>query len=62
MLDRTMCQASGLSASTSAGFSCRLTDRVGLAMDAYYALLTVRRFAGARRTVDALVDAGALLV
>jgi len=57
-----MYQGSGLSASTSAGLSCRLTDRVGLAMDAYYALPPVRRFAGARRTVDGLVNAGALPV
>jgi hypothetical protein len=61
-IDRTRLETSGVTPSTSAGFSTALSDRVALAVDAYYVPLTVRRSAGAPRTIDSLVNARALLV
>ena len=59
---QTPAPSSGVTPSTSAGIRCALNDRVALAIDGYYAPLTVRRFAGAPQTVDSLVNARALLV
>jgi hypothetical protein len=60
-LDRTLLTTSGFTPSTSAGFGCALSDRVSLAVDGYYAPLTVRRSATAPQTIDSLVNVRALV-
>lgn len=59
--DRTRLETSGVMASASAGLGFELTRRVGIAADAFYAPLTVRRAAGAPRTMDSLLNARLLL-
>jgi len=61
-VDRTRLTTSGVIPSTSAGISYALNGRVALAIDGYYAPLTVRRSAGAPQTIDSLVNARALVV
>jgi len=61
-IDRTLLTTSGVTPSTSAGIGYALNDRIALAVDGYYAPMTVRRTATAPQTIDSLVNARALLI
>ena len=59
--DRTRLQTRGLTAATSAGIGCAITERFAIVADLFYAPLSVRRTVNSAMTVDPMVNTRVLL-